>query len=216
MKTRFFLLALFVLQGVVGCINNNTSSQTQVRESIVDRNNRQDTVYLGYLLGKPIEPLTQRLIAKGKLSRKTTRTYTVSEAGFSVPVKVQGYPVTVYFGSSSYDALLHMETDAGKLYRQEIYIPAYYSSDIVSALKEKYGEKFDKYPSGFTPKLESKVCYFINQSNKAVYLLSCSGFYVLVYEDIIYQEDKRRQEQEAREIVSDYNRQQAKTTQSEL
>ncbi len=85
--------------------------------TVVDPKNRQDTVYLGYILGQKTKSITKQLIKNGDFISKRIerRTYTLSMGGLAQNITVKGYPLELYIGDKKYDALLSLYDTNGNL-----------------------------------------------------------------------------------------------------
>lgn len=192
-------------------------------KTVVDPNNRQDTVYLGYILGQKTKSITKQLIKNSAFLSKRIekRTFMLSMGGFAQKINVKGYPLDLYIGDKKYDALLSLYDtngdlieDDGVLMSLRIYIPggALERADIITELKKQYGEPNRPPQGGYKVDIPQEVDAFWNISNKAVYLESFSGFMVLIYEDIIAVRNKNKSEAAAKESEKAKNREQSKKT----
>ena len=114
MRRLVFTQLLCVL--CCACINNSQSSQNQKEvavdsRTIVDPNNRQDTVYFGYILGQKTQSITDRLIEEGQFNANTqipkTYHYMYQNLIFT------GYPFDFCVDEIKYDALLILADNEG-------------------------------------------------------------------------------------------------------
>lgn len=193
------------------------------KTTVVDPNNRQDTVYLGYILGQNTKSVTKHLIKNGDYlsKRLERRTFTLSMGGFSQNITAKGYPLDLYIGDKKYDALLSLYDtngdlieDDGVLMSLRIYIPggALEKADIITALKKQYGTPNAPPQGGYKVDVPQEVNAFWNISNKAVYIESFSGFMVLIYEDIIAVRNLNKAKAAAKESEKARNREKSKKT----
>ena len=225
MKHSFilFIICLFVLS----CSNNAQkqieSKQEKAEETrtLVDPQNRQDTVYFGYILGQSTKDITQKLIKNGDLlsKEKERRKYTLSYGGFSQNIIAEGYPFDLYIADKKYDALLTMYDtngdlieDDGKLMSLRICISGTDSGPIIDALTAQYGEPNTPPEDGYKVDVPEELAAFWNISNKAVYLESYSSFMVLTYEDIIAVRERNNAEVAKIESEKEHNLEQSKKT----
>lgn len=177
--------------------------------TIVDPNNRQDTVYFGYILGQKTQSITDRLIKEGRFNsntqvRKTFR-YNHQNLIFS------GYPFDFCVDDQKFDALLILADNEGNFIENDgtllslyIYFDAWNEYPIINALKKQYGEPNIPPKNGYRVFVPDKLATFWdksnkleafwNISNKAVYLEDMGDFMILVYEDIIGVADKKNKE----------------------
>lgn len=219
-----FIICLFAFS-----CSNNTQKQTEGEQekaeetrTIVDPQNRQDTVYFGYVLGQSTKGITQKLLKNGELSSTNMerRKYTLSYGGFSQDIIAEGYPFDLYIADKKYDALLTLYDtngdlieDDGKLMSLRICISGTDSGPIIDALKAQYGKTNTPPEDGYTLGAPEVVDAFWNISNKAVYLESYSSFMVLTYEDIIAIRERNNAESAKIESEKEHNLEQSKKTQ---
>lgn len=172
-------------------------------KTIVDPQNRQDSVYFGYVLGQPTKEVTRQLIDNGDLLSKNieSRKYRLSIGGFSQDYIAKGYPFDLYIADKKYDALLSLYDtngdliqDDGKLMSIHIYINGNDRVPIIDALASQYGETNTPPNDGYKVMIPEELDAFWNISNKAVYLETFSDFMVLIYEDIIAVKEKNNAE----------------------
>lgn len=191
-------------------------------KTIVDSQNRQDTVYFGYILGQPTKDITKQLINNRDLLSNDIerRTFTMSYGGYSTNIVVNGYPFDLFIADKKYKALLSLYDtngdviqDDGKLMSLRIYISGTDKYPIIDALKKQYGETNTPPEEGYKVDVPQEIDAFWNISNKAVYLESFSSFMVLIYEDIIAVRDKNNAEAAAIESEKERNLEQSKKTQ---
>ena len=230
MKTN--LLFAFAILMIVACGNRVAPAEPIETEgteeakvftthTVVDPQNRQDTVYYGYILGQSTKSITRKLINDGELkSRNIVRKQLVfSIDGFAQAIVAKGYPFDLYIADKKYDALLSLYDikgdliqNDGKLMSLHIYIDSTEKGPIIEALRKEYGTTNSIPEDGYKvdgPKTE----VFWNLSNKAIYLQSYGGFLVLVYEDIIAVRDKNKSETAAIQAEKDSNLEKSKKTQ---
>lgn len=176
---------------------------------IVDPDNRQDTVYFGYILGQKTQSITDRLIKEGRFNSnvQVSKTYQYMHQNLIFT----GYPFDFCVDDKKYDALLILADKEGNFIENDgtllslyIYLDGSNTYPIINALKKQYGEPSIPPKNGyrvFVPdKLatfwdkSNKLAAFWNISNKAVYLEDMGNFMILVYEDIIGVADKKNKE----------------------
>ena len=231
MKTNPFLfyLQLFIVFCMASSCNNQQrrieTNQKNINETrtVVDPQNRQDTVYMGYVLGQTTKSITKQLIKNGDiLSNKIEqRYYTLSIGGYSQRIIAKGYPIDLYIGDKKYDALLSLYDTKGEVIEDDgilmslrIFIKgdALDTANIITELKKQYGEPNTPPNDSYKVDVPQEVDAFWNISNKAVYLESFSSFMVLIYEDIIAIRDKNKSEAEAIEAEKANNLEKSKKT----
>lgn len=189
---RVSLFLIFLMTALCfSCMNNNQQKgNTSIPKTVVDPNNRQDTVYFGYILGQPTKSITEALIKEGKFNSpkqvKKTFSYLAWELNY------EGYPFNLFIGDKSYDAFLVLAdtdgqfiTNDGKLMSLYIYIDGSEKQPILNELRKQYGTPNTPPQDGYSVFVPRSLDAFWNVSNKAVYLESMGGFMILVYEDII-------------------------------
>lgn len=228
---RLVVFLLFLGAIVTSCVNFTVKTDS-VNSTIVDPENRQDTVFLGYILGQPTKSITTSLIKNGQFSTSfpVRKTYTISLGGYSQDVVTAGYPFDLYIGDQHYDATLvlydtdekiilddaplsalgldiNQDTEEAKLMRMQIYIKGTNSYPIVSALESQYGKPNTPPKDGYKVLVPQELDAFWNVSNKAVYLETFSSFMVLVYEDIIAIQDRNNGISAVKEAVREQERQ---------
>jgi hypothetical protein len=227
----FFAVLLFVACGKKVAPPEPSEKEQNEKEqknvvstrTVVDPKNRQDTVFLGYILGQKTKSITKQLIKNGDLLSKRIerRTFTLSMGGFAQNIIAKGYPLDLYIGDKKYDALLSLYDtngdlieDDGMLMSLRIYIPggALERADIITELKKQYGKPNTPPQGGYKVDVPQEVNAFWNISNKAVYLESFSGFMVLIYEDIIAVRNKNKAETAAKDSEKAKNRERSKKT----
>jgi len=227
-----FLFIVLLIISLLFYSCNNTQSRLNKQDineqvlnpkTIVDPQNRRDTVFWGYILGQSTKKITNNLIDERKMDVEHKVNLTIRKGGVSQVIYVYGYPFDLYIADKKYNAFLSLfDTDGeridfrsdAKLMSLQIYICDTEKDPIIEALKEEYGEPNlppeEGYES-FVPKEDMDA--FWNISNKAVYLATLGNFMVLVYEDILAIMDKRKAENAAIEKEKEFNQEQSKKTQ---
>lgn len=223
MKVNYYSLALllFICILVFSCKNSRrqleepNSIEQLNPKTIVDPQNREDTVFFGYILGESSKTITSKLIDENKIDVEHRVTFTIRRGGVSQVIYVEGYPFDLYIDDEKYTAYLSLFDGKGekidfrsneKLMSLQIYIQGTENAPILGALRKQYGE-----PN--TPPGDNYECFvpygdidaFWNISNKAVYLTTPGNFMVLVYEDIIAVRDLKNKEDAARKEKSEFN-----------
>ena len=189
--------------------------------NLVNPENRQDTVFFGYILGQSTKSITKQLINKGELKSKSIvkKSLVFSAEGFAQGIVAKGYLFDLYIEDEKYDALLSLYDDKGDLIQNDgklmslhIFIDTTDKGSIIKALKKQYGSTNTIPEDGY--KVEGpETEVFWNKSNKAIYLQSYGGFLVLIYEDIIAVRNKNNSEAAAIETEKQHNLNQSKKTQ---
>lgn len=198
---RRFVFPLLLCALCCAC-NNNSQSQKEVTvdpNTIVNPNNRQDTVYFGYILGQKTQSITDSLIKEGRFNLNT-----------QIPKRyhymfqdliLSGYPFDFCVDEKKYDALLILADNEGNFIEKDgtllslyIYLDGWDKYTIINALKKQYGEPHMPPNNGYRVFVPDKLEAFWNVSNKAVYLEAMGDFMILVYEDIIGVVDKKNKE----------------------
>ncbi|MBR3303681.1 MAG: hypothetical protein IKI67_05830 [Bacteroidales bacterium] len=215
MKPYFFTASILLF-----CIYSCSSHQISGETSYVDPTNRQDTVLLGYVLNSPTKKVTDSLIRVGLFysEEPELENFEISVSGLSSVISVMGFPFELYVDEQKYDAFMKLSMEETTfLVRQEIYIkdkdiPAKYA--LIDALTRRYGKQ-TIIPNDYEPILPSAVEAFWNVSNKAIYVIY-AGTTILVYEDIIFQQERNKKNREMeeyfREIDRKYNQQNSAKT----
>jgi hypothetical protein len=185
---------LFLTVLIYGCsITTNNQAKTETKTvSIVNELKRNDTVFLGYMLGsdsKSVERITDSLERENTLRGQTTVHRNYDYRGVNLKVKISGFLLSIYVGEQKTDAIMNLEFYGNKLLRQELYLLD--NIPIYEQLKTKYGAG-NIIPTKYVPELEVNMINFWNVSNKAIYYLkfeksdfSDGGYDMLIYEDII-------------------------------
>lgn len=229
MSMKIKLLLAFATLLFAACKNKvaptmlaeTVEDETPTTINKVDPQNRQDTVFLGYILGQSTKSITKQLINKGELKSKSIvkKSLVFSAEGFAQGIVAKGYPFDLYIEDEKYDALLSLYDDKGDLIQNDgklmslhIYIDTTDKGSIIKALKKQYGSTNSIPEDGY--KVEGpETEVFWNKSNKAIYLQSYGGFLVLIYEDIIAVRNKNNSEAAAIEAEKQHNLNQSKKTQ---
>lgn len=204
---------------------NKIVEKQQDPKTIVDPQNRQDTVYFNYILGQETKSITDKLIAEGKFNSKypETKSYRMSIGGYTQTITCKGYPFDLYIADQKYDAQLVLYNtegkridDNGKLMSLRIYIEGSKKYPIINALKQQYGEKNNPPKDGYKVDVPDRLDAFWNISNKAIYIESFSSYMVLIYEDIIAVRDlyldMEKTEKANKEANRKYNEEQSQRT----
>lgn len=229
MSMKIKLLLAFATLLFAACKNKvaptmlaeTVEDETPTTINKVDPQNRQDTVFLGYILGQSTKSITKQLINKGELKSKSIvkKSLVFSAEGIAQGIVAKGYPFDLYIEDEKYDALLSLYDDKGDLIQNDgklmslhIYIDTTDKGSIIKALKKQYGSTNTIPEDGY--KVEGpETEVFWNKSNKAIYLQSYGGFLVLIYEDIIAVRNKNNSEAAAIEAEKQHNLNQSKKTQ---
>lgn len=194
----FFLISVLISVAFTQC-SSKPKEKAIDPKSIVDPNNRQDTVYFGYILGQKTQSITDRLIKEGQFNSNTqvskTFRYMHQNLIFS------GYPFDFCVDDKKYDALLILADNEGNFIEEDgtlmslyIYLDGCYDYTIINALEKQYGDPHMPPKDGYNVFVPDKLVAFWNISNKAVYLENMGNFTILVYEDIIGVVNKKNKE----------------------
>lgn len=108
-----FAILLFIACGKKGA-STEEQSIAENKKSMVDPNNRQDTVYFGYVLNKPTKDITKKLIDENAFIGDVgySYTFTVVQYGQSQKITIDGYAFDLYIAGKKYNALLTLfDTD---------------------------------------------------------------------------------------------------------
>lgn len=156
MSMKIKLLLAFATLLFAACKNKvaptmlaeTVEDETPTTINKVDPQNRQDTVFLGYILGQSTKSITKQLINKGELKSKSIvkKSLVFSAEGFAQGIVAKGYPFDLYIEDEKYDALLSLYDDKGDLIQNDgklmslhIYIDTTDKGSIIKALKKQYG-----------------------------------------------------------------------------
>jgi len=194
----FFLVVVLIAVAFTRC-SSKPREREDYTKTIVDPNNRQDTVYFGYILGQRTKSITDRLIKEGQFNSnfqvQRTYRYKYQDLIFS------GYPFDFCVDDKKYNALLVLADNEGNFIEKDgtllslyIYLDGFNDYPIINALKKQYGNPHMPPQDGYKVFVPDKLEAFWNVSNKAVYLENMGNFMILVYEDIIGVVNKKNKE----------------------
>lgn len=223
------ILLAFAILLFIACDKKGTSTEEQSiagdKKSLVDPNNRQDTVYFGYVLNKPTKDITKKLIDENAFIGDIgySYTFTVVQYGQSQKITIDGYAFDLYIAGKKYNALLTLfDTDEqqitlygkdGNLMSLQIYIQGREKEPIIEALKKQYGEPCEMPGEGYDSTVPRDwIDAFWNVSNKAVYLATPGNFMILVYEDIIAIRNKENEKNALKQAEKEYYIERSKKT----
>lgn len=194
----FFLTAVLVFVAFTNC-SSKPKEKAIDPKTIVDPNNRHDTVYFGYILGQKTQSITERLIKEGHFNSniQIPKTYRYMHQNLIF----SGYPFDFCVNDKKFDALLILADNEGNFIEKDgtllslyIYLDGWDKYSIINALKKQYGDPNTPPKGGYKVFVPDKLEAFWNISNKAIYLEDMGDFMILVYEDIIGVADKKNKE----------------------